>query len=207
MAAGIWCKKIGMTQLFKGEKVVPVTIMDVSNWVVIRIKNMQNDSYDSIQVGRIKDKFVTEFSKDKISEWVKEPKKYFVAVKEVKGTIEGAEAGDNFNWTSVLAEGQFVNILGRTIGKGFAGTVKRHGFAGGSNSHGDKLGRKSGSLSFMRSRGRVIKGKRLPGHLGNENCVVRGLEVIKIDPASNYLAVKGSVPGKSGSLLYVSKQG
>lgn len=207
MAAGIWGKKIGMTQVFNNEKVIPVTAIDVSNWIVTNIKTLAKDGYDAVQVACIKDKFVHEFAQEKVTEWIKQPSVYFSTVKEVKGAVEDVQVGMPFNWSSVVAEGQYVAVLGKTIGKGFAGAMKRHGFAGGSNSHGDKLGRKPGTLSFMRSRGRVIKGKRLPGHLGTVNCVIRGLEVVRVNPESNIILVKGSVPGKSGSLLYVSKQG
>ena len=206
MAVGIWGKKIGMTQIFKNEKVVPVTVIDASNWVVTQVKTEEKDGYNALQLGRIKDRYAHDFSKEKVSEWVKEPKKYFAFIKEVS-VSENHEVGSAYNWSSVISEGNSVSVLGRSIGKGFAGCVKRHGFAGGSNSHGDKLGRKSGSLSFMRSRGRVIKGKKMPGHMGAENCVVRGLEIVKVDSDSNMILVKGCVPGKSGSLLYVSKQG
>lgn len=207
MAAGIWGKKIGMTQIFTQEKAIPVTVIDASNWVVTQIKTNERDGYDALQIACIKDRHVQDYTQDKIASWIKKPSEYFSACKEVKGTLENAQVGSPFDWSMVVSEGSHVAVLGRTIGKGFAGSVKRHGFAGGSNSHGDKLGRKSGSLSFMRSRGRVIKGKRLPGHLGSINCVVRGLEVVRIDTDKQIILVKGSVPGKSGSFLYVSKQG
>ena len=98
-------------------------------------------------------------------------------------------------------------IFGITKGRGFQGAVKRHGFSGGRASHGSKLGRKPGSLSYMRRQGRVVKGKKMPGHMGVERRVMKNLEVVKIEPEAHVVFVKGSVPGKSGSLVFVRKRG
>ncbi len=104
-----------------------------------------------------------------------------------------------------LAEGDTVDVFGITKGAGFQGVVKRHGFAGGRASHGATFGRFPGGLSFMRSRGRVIKGKRMPGHMGVDRRVMKNLEIIKIESEAHVVLVKGSVPGKSGSLVFVRK--
>jgi len=207
MASGFWGKKIGMTQFFKGDKAVPATAIDPSNWVVTQIKTDDKDGYQAVQVGYVKDRHQADFSKEKTSEWLKSAKRYFAFLKEIKVAGEGLEVGDSFNWASLVQDGSYVDVFGRSIGKGYAGGMKRHGFKGGRGSHGDKLGRKPGSMGFMRKQGRVIKGKKLPGHAGYLNTCVKSLEILKFDPVANVVLVKGAVPGKSGSLLFVRNQG
>jgi len=206
MVAGLWGKKIGMTQLFQKDKVVPVTVINTANWYITQVKKEDKDGYNAVQVGFLRQKY----SDKKFDEnWLKNTKRYFSDVREIKlaATKEDLVAGKPADFSSVLAEGNSVDVFGHTKGCGFAGTVKRHGFKGGANSHGDKTGRRPGSMSFMRSQGRVIKGKRLPGHMGTNRIAAKNLEIIKIDSASNIIAVKGSVPGKTGSLLFISKRG
>ena len=100
-----------------------------------------------------------------------------------------------------------VDVFGVTIGKGFQGVVKRHGFKGGRASHGSKLGRQPGSLNYQRSSGRVAKGKKLPGHMGCSQRVMKNLKIVKIEPSARILFIKGSLPGKTGSLVFVRKCG
>jgi len=109
------------------------------------------------------------------------------------------------NPQDIVTQGDHVHVTGVTIGRGFQGGVKRHGFSGGRGSHGDNLGRKPGSMGFMRSRGRVIKGWRMAGHMGVEQCVVRNLPVVATEAEGRLLLVKGSVPGKAGSLVVIHK--
>ncbi|CDK30513.1 50S ribosomal protein L3 [Candidatus Babela massiliensis] len=205
MMEGLWGKKIGMTQVFSSEKkVVPVTAIDISNWYVTQIKTKEKDGYDAVQLGCIKDRYQEqEYSQD----WLKHPQKYFKALKEVKlgSTTTDYSLGKVANISDILSEGQYVDIFGITKGAGFQGVVKRHGFAGGRASHGATFGRYPGALSHMRSRGRVIKGKKMPGHMGVEQRVMRNLEIVKIETEAKVVLVKGSVPGKSGSLVFVRK--
>ena len=207
MVNGLWGKKIGMTQVFSEDrKVVPVTVIDVSQWIVTRVKTKDNDGYDAMQLGYLKDKYAQQqFSSD----WLQSPQKYFTLFKEVQCS-EGADASIIGKQLSeleeVLVQGDYVDVFGLTIGRGFQGAVKRHGFAGGPASHGSKLGRIPGSLSFMRSQGRVIKGKKMPGHMGVEQRVMKNLKVVKIAPESRMVLIKGSIPGKSGSLVFVRKR-
>ncbi len=106
-----------------------------------------------------------------------------------------------------ITKGDNVDVVGVSIGRGFQGGVKRHGFTGGVATHGSKLGRKGGSLGFMRSQGRVMKNKRMPGHMGVDRCMIKNLEVVQIEPQARIVLVKGSIPGKSGSLVYLKKRG
>lgn len=204
MITGVWGKKIGMTQVFEKDKVVPVTVIDVSHWIITQVKNEQKDGYNAVQIGRVRSRYENQpFSK----EWLKDLKTYFVSINEVHvdGSTDNLVVGDAARFLSSFNEGENVDVLGVSIGRGFAGAVKRHGFAGARASHGSKMGKRPGSLSFMRSQGRVIKGKRLPGHMGTESCRIKNLQVVKIRSEDNLVLVKGPVPGKAGSLVFMSK--
>ena len=208
MAAGFLGKKIGMTQIFKDEEVVPVTVINLSDWFVTQIKNKAKDGYESVQVGCLRDRYTSAYDKEKfVNEWLKKPSAYFLSLKEVRVPSEGLQIGDPFNSASLVQAGEYLDVFGTTSGKGFAGVMKRHNFSGGRKSHGGRLGRKPGSVGNFRSEGKVIKGKKLPGHMGVVQRVMRGLEAIKVDSESNILLVKGSVPGKAGSILFIRKQG
>ena len=206
MISGFWGKKIGMTQVFSAShKVVPVTVIDFSRWVVTQVKTQTQDGYYAVQLGCVKDRFnVADFS----PEWLTQASKYFVAQKEVRLKSEVADTmhlGQTVKAADIVQSGDFVDVVGTTIGRGFQGGVKRYGFKGGRGSHGDKLGRGPGSLSHMRSQGRVIKGKRLPGHMGVDRCMIKKLEIVQIEPQGQIVLVKGSVPGKSGSFVFLKK--
>ncbi len=206
MVNGLWGKKIGMTQVFaENNKVVPVTAIDVANWFITQIKSKEQDGYSAVQLGCIKEKFAGQpFS----SEWLKNPQKYFSIFKEVSlsDSSDSVTVGQQADLATLLAVGENVDVFGITIGRGFQGGVKRHGFAGGPGSHGGKLGRGPGSVGNMRSRGRVIKNQRMAGHMGVEQRVMKNLEIIKVEPSAQVVLIKGSVPGKSGSLVFVKKR-
>lgn len=206
MVSGLWGKKIGMTQIFSdNQKVIPVTAIDVAGWYITQIKTEQQDGYNAVQVGHIKDKYQDQ---EYLQEWLKDSRKYFSALKEIKtehSVSDKIKVGQRADLGSILANGDNVDVFGITIGKGFAGVIKRHGFAGGRASHGSTMGRHTGSISFMRSQGRVIKGKKMPGHLGNVRKATKKLQVVKIETEANVLFVKGSIPGKSGSFVFVKK--
>jgi len=204
MMTSVWGKKIGMTQLFVGDKVVPVTAIDLSNWVVTNIKTKERDGYDAVQVGLIKKRFQ---QKSFSTEWIKKLNTYFSVVREV--SVENPEVelviGQPIDLAALMTEGNKLNVTGTTIGRGFQGTMKRHDFNGSPGSHGSTIGRRPGSLSFMRSRGRVIKGKRLPGHMGVVQRMTKNLAVVKFVQDSQVVLVGGSIPGKSGSLVFIKK--
>jgi len=208
MINGFWGTKIGMTQVFSDDhKVVPVTVIDLARWVVTQVKTAQKDGYSAVQLGCVKKRFeASEFS----SEWMEEPQKYFSVRREVRlaeDLTQDLQVGSAFNINEFITKGDNVDVVGVSIGRGFQGGVKRHGFTGGVASHGSKLGRKGGSLGFMRSQGRVMKNKRMPGHMGVDRCMIKNLEVVQIEPQARIVLVKGSIPGKSGSLVYLKKRG
>lgn len=205
MLKGVWGRKIGMTQIFSANnKVVPVTVIDVDNWLVTNIKTKDKDGYDAVQCGALRKKYI---GKDFSDSWLKKPKHYFSCFKEIKREelTQDVVVGQPLNFATMLDEGQLVDVFGITKGKGFQGVVKRHGFSGGRASHGPRFGRIPGSLSFMRRQGRVIKGKKLPGHMGMVKRVMKKLEVVRVQADAKVVLVKGSVPGGSGSLVFIQK--
>jgi len=211
MVTGFWGKKIGMTQVFSKENaVVPVTAVDVSGWVVTNIRTKERDGYSAVQVGRIKDRYA---SKKFDNNWLKKPKEYFSILKEIKlskdisqDQEESVVVGKPADFNVILSEGDLVDVFGMTKGCGFAGVVRRYNFGGPPGSHGSTMGKAPGSLSFFCSQGRVIKGKKMPGHMGNRKRVAKNLKVVKIDKDSDIVLVKGSIPGKSGSLVFLRKE-
>jgi large subunit ribosomal protein L3 len=209
MVKGLWGRKIGMTQVFSDkQQVVPVTVIDVAHWYVTQIKTKECDGYSAVKMGRVKEKYT---GQDFSTEWLKEPRKYFSDFKEVPfdTPAEAPEValaiGNSADLATVLTKGDNVDVFGITRGLGFQGVVKRHDYAGGRATHGSKFHRRPGGMSCTRSRGRVFKGKGLPGHMGTEQRCMKNLEIIKIEPEARVVLVKGSVPGKSGSLVYVRK--
>jgi large subunit ribosomal protein L3 len=202
----LWGRKVGMTQQFASNthKVVPVTVVDICKWKVLQRKIMANDGYEAVQIGCLRQKY------EKLSfdnEWIKNKKKYFLFIKEVRCQENDIfEIGSDFSFGTVFADGEVIKVTGKTIGKGFQGVVKRHRFHGGRAAHGDKLGRKPGALSCLRRQGHVFKGKRMPGHMGNQTKTITGIRVVNFSKENNHVIIKGSIPGKSGSLVCLAKE-
>ena len=206
MVCGLWGRKIGMTQIFKDDQtVIPVTVIDASSWLVTQIKTSERDEYSAVQIGRLKKKYVAgEFE----LAWLKNLRKYFSDIKEVKISDDVSfKPGQVVEFYNDLEEGATVNIFGTTIGKGFAGVMKRYNFAGGRKTHGSTFHRAPGSIGNFATQGRVIKGKKLPGQMGSVKRVMKNLEIIKVDANAQVILVKGSVPGKPGSLVFLQKNG
>ena len=208
MVSGLWGKKIGMTQVFSDkDAVVPVTVIDVAGWFVTNIRTKERDGYAAVQVGRVKARYSNESF---AIGWLKKPKKYFDVVRELKVKEEEMSSlpaiGKPADFISTLSEGIVVDVFGKSKGCGFAGVVRRHNFSGPPASHGHTMGKKTGSIGSFATQGKVIKGKKMPGHMGNVKCVSRCLEVVKIESDAKVVFVKGAVPGKSGSLVFVRKE-
>lgn len=198
--------KIGMTQLFDdNRKVIPVTVIDMSGWLVTQIKTKENDGYSALQLGLPRKRY-----RDKpfAVGWLKDKKKYFVHVKEVL-VDEGHEfsPGKKINVKDFsLTTDDSVHVAGASRGLGFQGVVKRWGFAGGPSGHGSTFHRAPGSIGNICSQGKVFKGKKLPGQCGCRRVAVKNLKVAKIDEALNCLFVKGAVPGKRDTLLFIERK-
>jgi len=207
MINGFWGRKVGMTQVFTADnKVVPVTAVDASGWWVSQIKLQEKDGYNAIQVAYVREKMQKQtFHVD----WLKEKSKYFRWVREItlEQLPENIQVGQPFDFTSIVQPKDVVNVTGTTKGCGFAGVMRRHNYTGGVASHGSMLGRRPGSISFMRSQGKVIKGKTMAGHMGVTRKTVRNLVVVQVVPQDNIVLIKGAMAGKPGSLVYVRKNG
>jgi large subunit ribosomal protein L3 len=184
-------KKIEMTQMFdKDKKVTPVTLIEAGPCFVLQTKNKEKDGYDAIQIG------FDQLKKAKKSA----SKKPYRHLKEFTG--EGLKEGDKID-VSIFEEGEKVIVSGISKGKGYAGAVKKWGFAGRGASHGVKHEERTiGSIGSAFPQ-RVIKGKKMPGRMGTERITVKGLKITKIDLENNILALKGAVPGRRGTLLEI----
>ena len=207
MLASILGKKIGMTQLFDADKkAVPVTAISIGDWYVTQVKTTELDGYTSVQIALPRKRYTNlPFS----LEWLKKKKLHFQAIREVSLTAATPyELGQQISFKDVaFGVGSFLAVAGFSKGKGFQGVVKRHGFAGGPASHGSMFHRRPGAIGNLRTQGEVIKGKKLPGHMGNRRVTVKGLKLIHIDEQAAVLFVKGAIPGKKDSLVEIHKQG
>src|SRR5579863_2482277 len=135
---GIWGRKIGMTQVFAQDKVVPVTAIDIADWYVTNIKTKERDGYDAVQVGSVKDSYKAEkYSK----EWIKKPNHYYSFIREIplKQALADITIGKPVNFTQLMNRGELVDVFGIARGLGFQGVVKRHGFVGAKASHGNTM--------------------------------------------------------------------
>lgn len=201
---GLLGKKIGMTQLFEEDgRQVPVTVIQAGPCIVSNIRSSDKNGYTAVQLAfdPAKEKHVT---KPKAGQFKKLKLGLHRFVKEIRtNEVEGLEIGttltvDNFE------VGEFVDISGVSIGKGFQGVVKRHHFKGGEKAHGSKFGREPGSTGASAYPSRVIKGLGMPGQMGNENVTVQNLKVVQVNAEDNLLLVRGAVPGKQGYLVIKS---
>jgi len=203
VAVGLLGNKIGMTQIFdESGNIIPVTILKVGPCVVTQVKTKSKDGYDSIQVGygNVSSKTLTQPELGHLQKSNIQPLKY---LKEFKTTEEiEYSIGQVLNVDS-LSAGQFVNIRGKSIGKGFSGLQKRYNFTRGPMTHGSKNHRSPGSIGMGTTPGRVLPGKKMSGQLGNKITTVKKLKVIQINSEENVLVIKGSVPGKPGNLLSI----
>jgi len=205
MKKGILGKKLGMTQVFAEDgTVIPVTVVEAGPCVVTQIKTMEKDGYNAIQVGfgDIREKLVNKPLKGHFEKGGVPLKRY---LREFKfDNIDEYQVG-NVIKADIFSKGDRVDVVGRTKGKGFTGSIKRWNQHRGPMSHGSKYHRGPGSMSANTSPGRVLKTKKLPGRMGNERVTVQNLEVVKADAEKNLLLIKGAVPGPRGSLLIIKE--
>ncbi len=194
-------KKLGMTQVFDESGVVfPATVIECGPNVVTQLKSEEKDGYEAVQLGFGLDKRLNrpEQGHRKASGFQSR------SLREVEAdSYDDLEVGQVFK-ADVFKPGQLVDVTGTSKGKGFQGGVKRHGFAGGPKTHGqsDRL-RAPGSIGSSATPGRVWKGTRMAGRMGNDRVTVLSLEVLRVDPERNLLVVKGSVPGHNDSLVII----
>ena len=204
---GLIGKKIGMTQIFNEEgKVIPVTILKVGPCKVIQRKSKEKEGYDSIQLGfePLEEK---KANKAKLGHYKKHNSSPFRYIKEFRLKVyRDIEEGEEFD-VSMFVPNELLKITGISKGKGFAGVMKRHNFHGFEASHGvHESFRGGGSIGQCATPSRVMKGKKMAGHMGSEKVTVTNIRVVNIDKENNLLLVKGAVPGHRNSVVYLSKE-
>lgn len=202
MEKGILAKKIGMTRVFDEEgRVIPVTVLEAGPCTVVAKKTPEKDGYKAIQVG-FKNARPTSLNKPLNGHFARAgvaPAKY---VRELRiSDADTYEVGQEIK-ADIFKAGEYVDVTGVSKGKGFAGSIKRHGQGRGPMTHGSRYHRGPGSLGAI-DAARVFKGQSLPGRMGGEKVTVQKLKVIKVDAGKNLLLVKGSVPGPRNTLLIV----
>ncbi|MCL1881977.1 MAG: 50S ribosomal protein L3 [Oscillospiraceae bacterium] len=208
MKKGLIGKKIGMTQVFEDGKAIPVTVIEAGPCVVVQKKTLENDGYNAIQLG-----FGDYTGKDP-SRLVNKPRQghfnkndvpFKRRLKEFKlEDCESVNVGDIFK-ADTFKKGDVIDVCGISKGKGFQGTIKRHGQSRIKETHGSgPVHRHAGSMGACSSPSRIFKGKKMPGHMGTDRITVQNLTVVKIDVEHNLIAIKGAVPGPNNGYVYLT---
>ena len=211
MISGIIGRKVGMTQIFAADgTVTPVTVIKAGPCVVVQTKSAAGrDGYNAVQLGLVEDAPI------RLKNVTKPLRGHFEktgggvpptrVLKEIRLTDEPEAAiGDQVK-VDLFADGDKIEVVGRSKGRGFAGTIKRHNFSRGPESHGSMNVREPGSIGQSAYPSRVIKGTRSSGHMGDDRVTVKGLTVARVDAENNLLMVRGAVPGPNGGLVLVKK--
>lgn len=198
-------RKLGMTQVWgEDDNIVPVTVIQAGPCVVSQVKTAETDGYEAVQIGfgDIKEKKVNKPMKGHFEKAGVAPMRY---LREVR--VEDASEHNVGETLTVEAftDVDKVNVSGVSKGKGFAGVIKRHGFGGGPGGHGAHFHRAPGSIGMCATPSRVLKGMRMPGHMGCDRVTVKNLTVVRVDAEQNIVLVKGAVPGGKGALVSITK--
>ncbi len=208
---GIIGRKVGMTSVFGADGVnIAVTVIEAGPCVVTQVKNLETDGYKALQLafGEKKDKRTTKAMQGHFKKAGTTSKRNLVEFRDFGAEYDGmAELGKEIKVQDVFVEGDFIDAVGTSKGKGFQGVVKRYGFAGvGGQTHGqhNRL-RAPGSMGNASFASRVIKGKRLPGRMGNDRVKLMNLKVVKIMPEQNLILISGAVPGAKNSTIILQK--
>jgi large subunit ribosomal protein L3 len=206
MSLGLVGRKVGMTRIFADDgTTIPVTVLDVSNNRVTQIKTPETDGYAAVQVafGKRRASRVNKAAAGHLAKAGVEAGEVLKEFKVAQDQIASLKAGDVVA-VSIFAVGQKVDVSGTTIGKGFAGAIKRHHFSSQRASHGNSVSHNApGSIGMAQDPGRVFPGKRMAGHLGDAARTTQNLEIVRIDEARQLLLVKGAVPGARGGDVVV----
>jgi large subunit ribosomal protein L3 len=206
MVTGLIGKKVGMTQIFAPDgSVQPATVIKAGPCVVSQVKSVETDGYQAVQLGFV-DARATKENKPTQGHF----KKSGVPATRVRREVKlkaGAEApklGDSVT-VSIFADGERVDVVGTSRGKGFQGVVKRHHFGGGRATHGSMFHRAPGSIGASSFPSRVVRGMRMAGHMGADRVTVRNLRVVRVDADNNLLLVEGAVPGGPNAVVVIRK--
>jgi len=205
MTKFILAKKIGMTQIFKEDKLIPVTLLEAGPVIVTQLKTQEKDGYQVAQIGfsykkpkRLSKALKEHFKKLGSFRWLKE-------FKITDEELNNLKIGDKID-TSVFKEGDIVKISGTGKSKGFQGVVKRHGFHGGPKTHGQKKSHRApGSIGATHPQ-HVSKGRKMAGRMGGGRITLKNRQIIEVDNKNNILAIKGAIPGKKGDLVEIVGQ-
>ena len=205
MAIGLLGKKLGMTQIFKEDgKIVPATVIEAGPCYVLQVKGGEKDGYRALQCGfdsqkesRVNKPLLGRFKKADVK-----PLKFIKEIRVGEADESKYKAGDELK-VDLFNVGDFVDITGTSIGKGFQGVMKRWNFKGHPASHGAKVHRTPGSIGASASPSRVFRGKHLPGRMGGKRITTQNMKVLKVDKDSNLLVVKGAVSGSKNSYLVI----
>jgi large subunit ribosomal protein L3 len=203
MGLGILGTKLGMTQIFdESGFATPVTVIKAGPCVITQIKSIEKEGYNAIQIGygQVASKNLTKPELGHLQKSESPPLKY---LKEYKvSSVDDFKLSDKVT-VNLFEIGQTVSVSGKSIGKGFQGTVKRHNFTRGPMAHGSKNHREPGSIGQGSTPGRVFPGKKMAGRLGGKQTMIKNLKVVHVNTENSLLVVKGTVPGKTGNLLSI----
>ena len=201
---GLIGKKVGMTQVYDEKGVlIPVTVIEAGPCVVTAVKTVEQDGYSAIQLGygSRKAKNLTKADRGHLAKAGVTGDKLPAVLREIR-TTETAEPGSVIK-ADIFSDGEYLDVVGIIKGRGFQGVVKRYNFGGGRASHGGGWTRRTGSIGCREWPGRIIKGKRMPGHMGNVQRTVQNLKLVRVMAEENVLLVKGAVPGANGGILMI----
>jgi large subunit ribosomal protein L3 len=206
MCRGLIGKKIGMSGVFSADgKFIPVTVIQAGPCFVTQIKTIVNEGYNALQIGFCEQK-KSRINKPKQGHLQKSGGQSFLYLREVDvDEPELYKLGQQI-FLDIFKVGERVDVVGTSKGRGFAGVIKRHGFHGGKKTHGSHSHRIPGSIGCSAWPGKVIKGKKLPGHYGNSRTTVRNLEIVDIRPEENLILIKGALPGHRSGLVAIKKR-
>jgi len=202
MSIGLIGRKVGMTQVFQPDgTMVAVSVVQVTPNTVTRLRTPDRDGYTAIQLGAGERKRLTKPLAGQLRDLPR-----VRTIREFRmDSVDGYSVGQAITVADLFAEGDIVDVTGTSKGQGFAGTVKRHNFTRGPKSHGSDNYRKPGSIGPGTTPGRVYKGLRMGGHMGDERVTIKKLRVVRVDTERNLILVRGSVPGAPGALTFVRK--
>jgi len=206
MSIGLIGRKLGVTQVFQGDgTMVAVSVLAIEPNTVTRLRTDERDGYTAVQLGTDGGRRITKPEAGQLKALPKAAQA-LATIREFRvDSVDGYELGQTVALADVFAEGDLVDVTGVSKGKGFAGQIKRHNFHRGPKTHGSDHHREPGSIGPGTTPGRVYKGLKMAGHMGDDRVTVKKLRVVRTDPEKNLLLVKGSLPGSRGSLILVKK--
>ena len=201
---GILGRKVGMTRVYdENGRSIPVTVIEAGPCTILQKKTVAKEGYNAIQLGFLEKK-ESKLNKPEAGHFKRSGGKGFYHVKEFRvDNPESFEVGQMLTLSEIAAIGDLIDIVGKTKGCGFQGVIKRHGFKGGRTTHGSNFHRAPGSIGCSAWPSRVVKGKKLPGRLGNDTVTQKNLKIVDIRNEDNVLLVHGTVPGAKNGLLNI----